>query len=201
MLGLSAGRWTAGACHGRADRNGQHKADTEEGREADKEEGQEGDEDEGHLLNGLLAAPGTEDADEAGQHHNEDIQGGHKEVRVPHAQCVHHVLVYVEPVHSSQVLHELPALLTVLSCLLVPLSVASIKSLPKSSLHCDLAGCQFGQTRVPCLGQLCSLFIEASCTSGCTGMACGSDASHTDTTVATEPSRDCLNRLVIRHVL
>ena len=52
------------------------------------------------LLNSLLAAPGAQDADEARQHHYEDVQSRHKQVRVPHAQGVHHVLIHMEPAQT-----------------------------------------------------------------------------------------------------
>ncbi len=56
-----------------------------------------------HLLYCLLATPGADYADETRQQHYEDIQGRHKEVRIPHAQGVHDVLVHVKPaVYSAQ---------------------------------------------------------------------------------------------------
>ncbi len=53
------------------------------------------------LLYCLLAAPGADYADETRQQHYENIQGRHKEVRIPHAQGVHDVLVHMEPAVNS----------------------------------------------------------------------------------------------------
>ena len=56
------------------------------------------------LFDSLLTAPQTEDADETSQQHYQNIQGGDKQVRVPHLQRVHHVLVHVKPAkHVSSV--------------------------------------------------------------------------------------------------
>ena len=59
------------------------------------------------LFDSLLTAPQTEDADETSQQHYQNIQGGNKQVRVPHLQGVHHVLVHVKPakhVNSSVII-------------------------------------------------------------------------------------------------
>lgn len=60
-----------------------------------------------HLLYCFLATAGADYADETRQQHYEDIQGRHKEVRIPHAQCVHEVLVHMKPVVYSTYFYAL----------------------------------------------------------------------------------------------
>ena len=54
-----------------------------------------------HLLYCLLATAGADYANETRQQHYEDIQGRHKEVRIPHAQGIHDVLVHMKPAVNS----------------------------------------------------------------------------------------------------